>query len=325
MNNNLFNCNKFCTLVHKLKNELKMKNLILIAMITFLGFSAQAQTKKNKNLKYTTEVNGNCEQCKKRIEKAAFSVKGVKSADWHVDHHDMHVIYDENKCSLADIKKAIAKAGHDTEGFKAIQKANTGLYYSDLSATSSTLNARKGELKYLRANAYFLLVQTYGGVPIIKDYNANPVLSFDRNSAEEVYSFIETELVAALALLPTGSYTGRVNKRAALDLLAKVYLTRGYESFAKSTDFANAASYADQAIANFGSEKIVTGDVLLTYGNPSVLPVLLQTALDQGKTFRLIVVDSRPLLEGKHLVQHPDRSPALQHARRDHRGADLPG
>ena len=62
-------------------------------------------------------------------------------------------------------------------------------------------------------------------------------------------------------------------------------------------------TYADQAIANFGSEKIVTGDVLLTYGNPSVLPVLLQTALDQGKTFRLIVVDSRPLLEGKHLVQ----------------------
>jgi starch-binding outer membrane protein, SusD/RagB family len=136
-----------------------------------------------------------------------------------------------------------------TEGFKAIQKANTGLYYSNLTAPSTTLDNRKGELKFLRANAYFLLVQTYGGVPIIKDYNANPVLSFDRNSAEEVYSFIESELVASLALLPTGSYTGRVNKRAALDLLAKVYLTRGYESFAKSTDFANAASYADQAIA----------------------------------------------------------------------------
>ncbi len=136
-----------------------------------------------------------------------------------------------------------------TEGFKAIQKANTGLYYSGLTAQSSTLNARIGELKYLRANAYFLLVQTYGGVPIIKEYKANPVLSFDRNSAEEVYNFIETELVASLALLPTGSYTGRVNKRAVLDLLAKVYLTRGYETFAKSTDFANAASYADQAIA----------------------------------------------------------------------------
>ena len=56
-----------------------MKHLILIALMTFLGFSAQAQNKKNKNLKYTTEVNGNCEQCKKRIEKAAFSVPGVKT------------------------------------------------------------------------------------------------------------------------------------------------------------------------------------------------------------------------------------------------------
>ena len=136
-----------------------------------------------------------------------------------------------------------------TEGFKAIQKANMGLYYSDLTATTTTLPARRGELKFLRAHAYFLLVQTYGGVPIIKDYSPNPILSYDRNTAAEVYDFIESDLVAALALLPTGSYTGRVNKRAAQDLLAKVYLTRGYESFAKPTDFANAASYADQAIA----------------------------------------------------------------------------
>lgn len=42
-----------------------------------------------------------------------------------------------------------------TEGFKAIQKANTGLYYSGLTAQSSTVNTRIGELKYLRANAYF--------------------------------------------------------------------------------------------------------------------------------------------------------------------------
>lgn len=137
-----------------------------------------------------------------------------------------------------------------TECFKAIQKANTGLYYSDLTVNTTTLNNRKGELKFLRANAYFLLVQTYGGVPIIIDYNSNPVLSFDRNSAEEVYSFIESELVASLALLPEGTYTGRVNKRVVLDLLAKVYLTRGYESYAKPTDFANAASNADQAIAS---------------------------------------------------------------------------
>ncbi|WP_406845082.1 heavy-metal-associated domain-containing protein [Flavobacterium soyae] len=96
-----------------------MKNLILIAMITFLGFSAQAQTKKNKNLKYTVEVNGNCEQCKKRIEKAAFGVPGVKTASWDISTHQLTVILNEEKSSPQDLNAAIAKVGHDTKEAKA--------------------------------------------------------------------------------------------------------------------------------------------------------------------------------------------------------------
>lgn len=96
-----------------------MKNLILIAMMTFLGFSAQAQTKKNKNLKYTVEVNGNCEQCKKRIEKAAFGVPGVKTASWDISSHELSVILNEEKSSTQDLNAAIAKAGHDTKEIKA--------------------------------------------------------------------------------------------------------------------------------------------------------------------------------------------------------------
>ncbi|MEL1252761.1 heavy-metal-associated domain-containing protein [Flavobacterium sp. DGU38] len=105
-----------------------MKKLILIAVLTFLGFSAQAQTKKNKNLKYTTEVNGNCEQCKKRIEKAAFGVPGVKSASWDVESHQLTVILNEEKCSTADLNKAVAKAGHDTKEVKATQKDYDNLH-----------------------------------------------------------------------------------------------------------------------------------------------------------------------------------------------------
>lgn len=104
-----------------------MKKLILI-LVVMLSIVSIAQEKKSKNKKAQFNVNGNCEMCEKRIEKAAFSVKGVKSADWHVDHHDMHVIYDENKCSLEDIKKAIAKAGHDTEEFKATEEDYNNLH-----------------------------------------------------------------------------------------------------------------------------------------------------------------------------------------------------
>ncbi|WP_264552487.1 heavy-metal-associated domain-containing protein [Flavobacterium sp. N2038] len=96
-----------------------MKNIILIVLLAFFGITTQAQDKKNKNLKYTTEVNGNCEQCKKRIEKAAFGVPGVKTATWDISSHQLSVILNEEKSSTQDLNKAIAKAGHDTKEVKA--------------------------------------------------------------------------------------------------------------------------------------------------------------------------------------------------------------
>ena len=96
-----------------------MKNIVLGIMVLFVALSTQAQEKKKKNAKYDIEVNGNCEQCKKRIEKAAFSVAGVKSAEWHIDNHILHLIINEEKCSVLDVEKAVAKIGHDTDKVKA--------------------------------------------------------------------------------------------------------------------------------------------------------------------------------------------------------------
>ncbi|GAA4765650.1 MULTISPECIES: heavy-metal-associated domain-containing protein [Flavobacterium] len=95
-----------------------MKNIILVVML-MIGLTSFAQEKKNKNAKYNIEVNGNCEMCKKRIEKAAFSVPGVKSATWHNDDHMLHLIVNEEKCDISNIEKAIAKVGHDTKNVKA--------------------------------------------------------------------------------------------------------------------------------------------------------------------------------------------------------------
>jgi periplasmic mercuric ion binding protein len=90
-----------------------MKNLILVALVAFFGLNAQAQD-KNKNAKYAFEVNGNCEMCQKRIQKAAFSVSGVKSAVWDVKTHQLALVLNEEKATIADVKKAVAKAGYDT-------------------------------------------------------------------------------------------------------------------------------------------------------------------------------------------------------------------
>ena len=107
--------------------SLKMKNILIMMCLIFVGFSTQAQDKKNKNAKYAIEVNGNCEQCKKRIEKAAFGVTGVKSAHWDVETHQLDLILNEEKTAVLEVKKALAKAGHDTDEVKA-----TGEVYENL-------------------------------------------------------------------------------------------------------------------------------------------------------------------------------------------------
>jgi mercuric ion binding protein len=104
------------------------KNIVAVLLIIIVGFSAQGQEKKNKNAKYTTEVNGNCEQCQKRIQKAAYSVPGVKSASWSIETHQLTLIVNEEKCSLSDVKKAIAKIGHDTDDLKATKEDYDNLH-----------------------------------------------------------------------------------------------------------------------------------------------------------------------------------------------------
>ena len=64
-------------------------------------------------------MSGNCDMCKKRIEKAAFGVAGVKSAEWHSDDQLLHLIINEEKTSLEKVQQAVAKAGHDTRDIRA--------------------------------------------------------------------------------------------------------------------------------------------------------------------------------------------------------------
>ena len=115
--------------IRKNSNSNVVKNVFLVLLITVFAFSAQGQEKKNKNAKYTTEVNGNCEQCQKRIQKAAYSVAGVKSASWDIGTHQLNLIINEEKCSLMDVKKAIAKVGHDTDSVKSTKEDYDNLHH----------------------------------------------------------------------------------------------------------------------------------------------------------------------------------------------------
>ncbi|PMD59260.1 IF-2B-domain-containing protein [Hyaloscypha bicolor E] len=61
-------------------------------------------------------------------------------------------------------------------------------------------------------------------------------------------------------------------------------------------------TFADQVIARSAADKIKNGDVIMTYAKSSIVQRALVTAHEEGKKFRVIIVDSRPLHEGKHLA-----------------------
>ena len=92
-----------------------MKKLITV-IIVCMGMFAFSQ---NKNAKANIEVDGVCGMCKERIEKAAIRTKGVKSAVWNVDTHELKLIYDERKTDVKTISKSVAAVGHDTKEIKA--------------------------------------------------------------------------------------------------------------------------------------------------------------------------------------------------------------
>ena len=60
---------------------------------------------------------------------------------------------------------------------------------------------------------------------------------------------------------------------------------------------------ADEVIVRHAATKIRDGDVLLTYGSSCAVEMLLLYAHELGKEFRVVVVDSRPKLEGQALLR----------------------
>ena len=109
-------------------------------------------------------------------------------------------------------------------------------------------NGALGELKFLRATAYFHLAQLWGAVPIIEDNDkliANPLVP--RNKLTDVYKFIINDLRFAVTNLPTSDQPGRVTTWSAQGMLAKVYLTRaglGQSITRNQSDLDSAAYFA---------------------------------------------------------------------------------
>lgn len=133
------------------------------------------------------------------------------------------------------------------DSYKCIQKANVVLGRIDniTYQSTTTKNARVGEMKFIRALIYFNLVRTFGDVPLSLTETTDPNAFFGqgRTPAAQVYNQIKKDLTEAITVLPASTtQPGKVIKTAAQALLGKVYLTL--------KDYANAKTQLDLVVSS---------------------------------------------------------------------------
>ena len=86
-----------------------------------------AQGRNVEEVEFT--VLGNCGMCKDRIERAAFSVRGVRSANWDQEKQMLTLAFRSDRTDQETIERAIAKAGHDTENFITDEETHANLHH----------------------------------------------------------------------------------------------------------------------------------------------------------------------------------------------------
>jgi hypothetical protein len=138
--------------------------------------------------------------------------------------------------------------------YQGINTCNAVIDRADaISLDAKTKSMRLGEARFIRANLYFLLVQTYGDVYLSLHQTAGTSRAATRSSVAAVYQVIIDDLTYAVANLPqTTPDFGRANLPAAKHALAKVYLTRAGGKAAQPGDYTKAAMLAKEVIASAG-------------------------------------------------------------------------
>lgn len=99
---------------------------VLLMTTGIIAFSQTTAQKSGPSKTETFKVWGKCEMCKARIEKTV-KAEGATSADWNVKTNMLTVSIDPAKTNVESLSKKLAVVGHDTEKFKADDKAYNAL------------------------------------------------------------------------------------------------------------------------------------------------------------------------------------------------------
>lgn len=139
--------------------------------------------------------------------------------------------------------------------YAEISRCNTAITRAEGITTMAAAlkDTRISEAKFLRALCLFYAVQQWGDVPMPLAEVTAAGKDFPRVPSADVYKQLITDLLDCEAKLPvTASQYGRITKGTAQFLLARVYLTRGWNFNnalgGTAADFDAAITYADKII-----------------------------------------------------------------------------
>lgn len=138
--------------------------------------------------------------------------------------------------------------------YAGIRAANSVSYYAQTAQVDEkTKGQLVGEARVLAAYEYYLLVNNFGGVPIMKDFLTTAGTGYPKSSAADVYAYIISELedVISKNVLQASTATkggGRISQETAKAILAKTYLSAAWD-LNKQDYFSKAAALADEVIA----------------------------------------------------------------------------
>lgn len=138
--------------------------------------------------------------------------------------------------------------------YSGIRAANSVSYYVQTAQVDDkTKGQLVGEARVLAAYEYYLLVNNFGGVPIMKDFLTTADTGYPKSSAADVYAYIISELedVISKNVLQASTATkggGRISQETAKAILAKTYLSAAWD-LNKQDYFSKAAALADEVIA----------------------------------------------------------------------------
>lgn len=199
--------------------------------------------------------------------------------------------YDANLNSLTGDVRTVWDNMYGNINSANIVIKNVPVYYGD----GANKNTRLGEGHFMRGFDYFKLVKQYGGVPLKLEPSTVVELEFTRNTAQEVYTQIISDLEKAYELLPAApAETGRITKWAAAHFLAKAYLYRASElnsewnSSTRQADLENAVKYANLVIDSDSHSLAANFSDLWNYtgvdGASERLPEIILSAQFSGNT-----------------------------------------